>query len=123
MTIKLLLFRTLLLSAVTFLWGCETDEESKVTACNNEYISAQFLEYRNVVRTAISDKDCELIQDESEDILDFLNENYNCLVIYLVLDENNNISNDDEAIELLEEVKLELEALEYSCDVENFPTL
>ncbi|ANQ49348.1 hypothetical protein MY04_1974 [Flammeovirga sp. MY04] len=112
---------TLLLSMVCLLFGSCDSEESKLTSCDHSNIGERYQYYSDVFLEALAKSDCEAINEQSEDALEFINANQNCLVIYMVLQEGNNVNDEKEANLIIEDMKSQIQTIQYSCEVENLP--
>lgn len=112
-----------LLSIGLLLFSCSGGNEyPAVTSCDNDYITDTFTHYEGILNRVIEDDDCETLLKENNDIINFIDNNYNCLIIYLVL-KDDDISTDKEAEALLSEARELIESLNYLCEVENQPAL
>ncbi|OHX66257.1 hypothetical protein [Flammeovirga pacifica] len=114
---------TLLFSMVClYIFSSCNTEESKVTTCDQNGIGEQYQFYRNILTEAVKLSDCETIQDYSEEAITFISENQNCIIIYLVLQEGNNIDDEQTANKIINEMKVDIINIQYSCEIDNLPS-
>ncbi|WP_157491131.1 hypothetical protein [Flammeovirga sp. SJP92] len=100
--------------------ACSQEEESTVTACDNENVANMVEQYDELFLRAIDNADCETILSVTAEITDFIDENYNCLIIYYVLTDDT-IETDRDAEQHLEDVKELMEGFSYLCEIEEAP--
>ncbi|WP_156152304.1 hypothetical protein [Flammeovirga sp. OC4] len=110
-----------LLCICCFLHSCSQEEESSLTVCDNEGVSNRVREFEEVLNRAVSESDCETILSTSTETVDFIDDNYNCLVIYYVLTDNG-IETDREAEDHLATIKEYVLGLSHQCETEIAPS-
>ncbi|MBB6459142.1 hypothetical protein [Flammeovirga kamogawensis] len=91
-------------------------EETNINSCDEEVVKNKFETYVEIVGDAIENSDCETIVASSDEMLEFLDVNYNCLIILLVLNEDG-VNSEAEADESIKEMRELIEELKYLCEV------
>ncbi|AZQ61320.1 hypothetical protein EI427_03505 [Flammeovirga pectinis] len=113
--LRLYFFPYCVLSLFLLLSSCDK-EESKINTCDEEIIKNKFEVYIEIVNDAVDNADCETIVASSDEMLEFLDVNYNCLIILLVLNEDG-IDSEEEADQSIMEMRAAIEELKYFCEV------
>ncbi|NME66879.1 hypothetical protein [Flammeovirga aprica] len=102
--------------------SCGQEEASSVTACDNASIANMVKQYNDIIEEAVNRSDCSTLLTVSPDVISFIDNNYNCLIIYFVLTDDD-ITTDREAEEYINDIREFMLDLTYACELENTPVL